>query len=471
MTRLETLAGELDALRSEIADLDSKETLTDEESARFADALTEWDTKKAEHDDLAARAAKVELVRSAALSETRREPAFSAPNVITSRAVDTAFDNLDAVRQGLMDATVVRSRALAGVEEGKAPGVSDAARQAAVQLIEEGNAGVARHALLTGSPAYRSAFEKVLENPLNWQSFVTPEESEAVRAALSTTVGNGGYAIPFLLDPTVILTNSGSANPFRQISRVVRGTSNKWNGLTSAGISAEWKSEGSQAADASPTFAQPSITAYLADAYAFGSYEVFQDTNLASELPGLMADAKDRLEAAAFATGTGSSQPFGAVTSVTAVTASRVSPTTGGTFTSASVADVYKPIAGVPPRYRSTSSWIANYATYNLIRQMSASAAGSAFWSNLGADVPERLLGRPVYEASSMDSAFTTGSNILLAGDFSQFVIYDRIGMTLEYIQNVVGANARPTGQRGWFATWRVGSDVTNADAFRVLKL
>lgn len=473
MTRIETLAGELDALRSEIAELDSTENLTDEQSQRFAAALAEWDTKKAEHDELAERAAKVEAVRSAAIAAPKqREAGFSAPQVITSRAVDTAFENLDMVRQGMLDGHVLRSRALAGIEEGAAPGVPDSARENAVKLIEGGRSDIARHALLTGSPAYRAAFETILENPQGWQSFVSPEQAEAVRAALSTTVGNGGYAIPFLLDPTVILTNAGSANPFRQLATIVRGTSNKWQGVTSAGVTAEWKSEGAQAADASPTVAQPSITAYLADAYVFGSYEVFQDTNLATQLPGLIADAKDRLEADAFAVGSGSGAPFGVVTSTTAVTASRVTPTTGGTFTTASSADVFKVLAALDPRHRSSASWVANYAIYNVIRQQSASAAGSAFWANMGANLPEQLLGRPIYEASAMASSFTTGSNILLCGNFERYVIFDRIGMQLDYIPNVIStSNARPTAQRGWLATWRTGSDVVDANAFRVLKL
>ena len=52
-TRLEILAGELDALRSEIDGLDKIDEPTDEQAARFSAALTEWDAKKAEHDELA----------------------------------------------------------------------------------------------------------------------------------------------------------------------------------------------------------------------------------------------------------------------------------------------------------------------------------------------------------------------------------------------------------------------------------
>ena len=68
-TRLEVLAGELETLRSEIAVLDAVETPDEVQSARFAVALTEWDTKKADHDALVERAAKVEAVRAAAVAK------------------------------------------------------------------------------------------------------------------------------------------------------------------------------------------------------------------------------------------------------------------------------------------------------------------------------------------------------------------------------------------------------------------
>jgi HK97 family phage major capsid protein len=347
--------------------------------------------------------------------------------------------------------------------------MSDTAKEKAYELA--GNSKIARHMLLTGSPEYRSAFSKWVQHPQQGMTLLTPGEQEAVRAAMSTTDANGGYLIPQQLDPTIILTNSGSANPFRQIARVVQGTANVWEGVSSAGVTAEWLGEGSQAADKTPTFGAPLVTAYKAAAYVFGSYEVLQDTNFEAQLGRLLADAKDNLEADAFAIGSGSAAPYGVVTSTTAVTASRVAPTTGGTFTSASAADVYKVIAALPPRHRSRASWVANFASYNVIRQMSASGQGSNFWANLGADVPEQLLGRPVYESSEMASAATTGSNILLAGDFSEYLIYDRVGMSLAYDPLVLGANQRPSGQAGFFAFWRVGADVTSVNAFRVLKL
>jgi HK97 family phage major capsid protein len=153
------------------------------------------------------------------------------------------------------------------------------------------------------------------------------------------------------------------------------------------------------------------------------------------------------------------------------VTASRVSPATGGAFV---VGDVYKVWDALPARARQSSKvgWIANNAILTKIRQFDT-YGGSSFWADLGAATPSRLLGAPIYEASSMASSVTTGSNILLAGDFSAFHIFDHVaGTTLHYIPSVIDqATGRPKGAAGWHMFGRVGSDVADESQFRVLKL
>ena len=472
-TRIEELATSVEQLRTEMLSLADIESPTEEQVARSAAIVGEYDKAVADLASARALEEKAAAVRAAAENPANRESGFGVPQIMNRR---NPFEGVEAGVVSRMDSAEVNARALTAIEQSS--GYESAWQERATRLIENKAdvhvttpTEVARHALLTGSPAYHRAFLKVLQYPTDFHSMLDPEEAAAFRAALSTTAANGGYAIPFLLDPTVILSNTGAANPFRQISRIETGVSNKWNGISSAGVSAEWKTENSAAADASPTLAQPSVTAYLADAFVAASFEILEDTALANSLPALFADAKDRLEDAAFATGSGSGQPKGIVTAVTAVTTSRVSPTTGGTFTTASRADVDAVIEAVPPRFRSKSSWIANYSTYGIIRRMDQ-YGGSSFWANLGANQPNELLGRPQYEAYSMVSTITTGSNILLAGDFSQFLIFDRIGSTMEYIPNTFDTTSgRPLGQRGWFYNWRVGSDALVPGAFRVLKL
>jgi hypothetical protein len=45
----------------------------------------------------------------------------------------------------------------------------------------------------------------------------------------------------------------------------------------------------------------------------------------------------------------------------------------------------------------------------------------------------------------------TIGSKVLILGDFSNFLIADHIGATVEIVSHLVGANHRPTGEPGAF--------------------
>jgi HK97 family phage major capsid protein len=90
----------------------------------------------------------------------------------------------------------------------------------------------------------------------------------------------------------------------------------------------------------------------------------------------------------------------------------------------------------------------------------------------MGMRTPPQLLDAPIYECSSMASAVTTGALVLLAGNFKEYYVVDRVGMSVLYEPMVRGiTNGRPTGQAGWAAFWRVGADAVDPAAFRVLQL
>jgi HK97 family phage major capsid protein len=80
------------------------------------------------------------------------------------------------------------------------------------------------------------------------------------------------------------------------------------------------------------------------------------------------------------------------------------------------------------------------------------------------------FLGWPVKEASTMATATTTGQKIVVAGDFkASYRIIDRIGTSVELIQNLMGATGYPTGQRGLYAFWRNSAVVQAPNALRYL--
>lgn len=491
--RVEEINARLPEINDELltlADSDLGET----EAARFDELETEHRTLTEEREPIASRLAQIDRVRetarAAAVDAERGNDAAGGrvagrglepgDGAVRSRATRLdPFENLDAIRANAVSQGDLRARALNAIEQTPAEGFTDDQRQRASELVQRGDrhGRIARHMLLTGSDAYTRAFGRLLEGAQPWQ--LEPDEVEALRIAESHRAamaegsgGTGGYLVPFYLDPTVMLQNAGSTNPFRQLARVETITTNTWHGVSSAGVTASWLAEATEAADASPSFAQPSINTFKGSAYLQASFEVTQDTNVTSAIGMMLADAKDNLEAAAFATGTGSGQPQGVVTGVAAVSGSVIADSTVGSAAYAA-ADVYNLKAALPPRYRPNASWVANEAILLKTRQF-ASGTGPqhAFWADFGMATPSQLLGRPVYESSAMDSTVADTKLILLVGDFKNgFAIIDRIGMTVQYEPLVIGANRRPTGEVGWFAHWRVGAGVLNADAFRVLKI
>lgn len=474
--RIDELSSELEALRTEIKELDALEapaaeapeadrTTYEDSMKRYDAALTEWDDKKADHDKLVKRAADTEKVRQASLNPGSVVPSV-APSVIVR---NDPFENLSDLQWRSDKDPSLRDRALRAFEDTKHRGVSDSQLEALVDKIEH-IPGAARHALIVGSDAYRTAFTEVLKAQ-GGQALLDPEQAEAMRTAMSLTSANGGYLVPTLLDPTLIHTGAATKDPIRAIATVKSGTVNVWNGVTVGNVTTYWTGEAVTTAEGSPTLAGPSVTARKLTAWLTGSYEVFEDTGLAGDLPGLITEAMGYKENTAFISGDGTSAPKGVITAVSGTAGSLVTCTTRGTFGTGSAVDVFAILNAVPTRFEDSSTWVANKATFNTIKQMSTASNGSYFWSNFQAGLGEPLLGSPIVQASDVSAAVTSGTIVAVLGDFSRYVIYDRIGVQVEFVQNVFDqATGLPTGQRGYVAHKRVGGDVVDVNAFRLLK-
>ena len=462
MKNIEILRARAEEIEAEFRSIDSEageRSLNDEEQVR-------WDELDAElkqvREDIAE--GEAEAARAARVAESRAK--WGSLQVGVSR--QDPFENLDVVARMSDDDPALIDRALSAVEKTEyrrlAYAVSDEARENATRMIER-VPGVARMAMATGSPEYMAAFR-------NWvKSLGAPvysaEEAAAVRASMSLTSANGGYALPFLLDPTLIHTGTATKNPIRQIARVESGTSDKWNGVTVSNVTTAWTAEGVAFTDGSPTTGGVTVDAAKLTAYVTGSFEIFQDSNLLAQLPGLIGESIDYAESAAFISGSGSGAPKGVITAVSGTAGSLVTVTTRGSFTSASIADTIALVNAVATRYEDTATWVVNKAIYRTIeQQMVGTGAVKAIEMTNGRE----LFDMPVVRASSMLSATTSGNHIAVLGDFSQYIVYDRIGVNVEFIANVVDGSGLPTGQRGLVAYKRVGGDISDVDAFRLLK-
>jgi len=362
----------------------------------------------------------------------------------------------------------LRSRALDCVE--KMPFADDKVREVLTKHVQRDAGKATDMVLATTSPLYGEAFTKLIRSE-GQMAALSVEEQHAISRAMTLTDSAGGFLIPTQLDPNVILTANGSVNQVRQIARVVSITGDTWTGITSAGVTASWDAEAAQVSDDSPTLGSPSIPVHKGQAYVQASHEITADApTLANDIAQMVAFEKDRLESVAFVTGSGSGEPTGIVTALVASSPSViVNSATTDTF---ALADVYALDSALPARFAANASWLGHRAIYNLMRRFDT-AGGAALWGYLAEGRKSEILGRPDYVAEAMDGAINTSAEnyALVYGDFSNFVIVDRLGTTMRFIPDTFGANGRPTGQSGWLTYWRVGSDSVNDGAFRLLNV
>lgn len=320
-----------------------------------------------------------------------------------------------------------------------------------------------RQLVVRSSDAYRSAFQKLM---VGAGAYLDNEERAAVAVG---TAAQGGVLVPTFLDPTVIITNNGSSNVMRRISRVVTLTSgNVWNGVTSAGVTASWDAELAEVSDDSPTFSAVSVPVYKAQAFVQASTEAFEDiAGLESDVLRMFTDARDRLEAAAHATGSGSSQPTGIFTAIGA--SQQIVSTTAATIGLVDLDTIYY---NLPVRWRPNATWVM-HPRYALAIKDLGTAVSASFTTDLTQGTSGTLLGRPVVESDEAPSTQTTTvkDSEIMFGDFSNFLIVDKPGSTviqpIPFLLNT--ANNLPDGRSGWLMHWRGGSDSLVDAAFRLL--
>ena len=414
-----------------------------------------------------------DVVEGSGRGVEREGTLFGFPNVI--KAPDNIFD-LAAYRsrcRSIDDLPMAyRDGAMRALDLVQFPTVADKAKaQANIEKLmiptRHRPAGtVARRVLGTGSPQYHEA----------WAQYVTRgrDSLSAERLAVLQTYSDadGGYAIPFTIDPTFVLTSDGAVNPLRQPdwARIETITTKEWQAITSAGVTAAYKATevtattGSEPSDvANPTITPVEASSFVKFTAAY--QEDYGSVAIAAELGGMIQVAKDDLEATKFFMGSGTAEPDGIVARLITDTTSLVATVTDNVF---ALVDIDKLIGAVPPRFRTRSKMCANMAILQLVPAFGTAGQPADSIYN---PISKTLRGYTIAEASAMDDVATDAKEILLMGDFRHFVIVDRLGLTTEYIPNLFDGDGKPLSERGILARWRNDTGLLTVNAFRLLKV
>lgn len=472
-TTVDQKGGRLVELRSRLKDLDTellglaeKPTLTDDEQARWDDLTVERDTIVPEYDKLEERAARAAEIRTKTYRQISGLPDARKP-------VDEWFGR--DVRG--MDWREARDGALRILDDRESNHILNSNQGDLLnrRVRSATHTDLARRVLVTENEHYRSAFHKLMVHGSS--TVLTADEQTAMlryqeyRAQSEGATAAGGFAIPVFIDPSVILTDQETDNPFLTIARQVTVNTNAWKGVSAAGVSWSFDTEAATVSDDSISLAQPTVSVFTARGFIPYSIEIGEDwPGFQAEMARLLAEGYDELLIDKFSRGSGVNEPRGVITALDANTNSEVGSTTDGAF---GFEDVYKVWKSLPQKYRRRASWMMSVDINNKIRQFGAANVYHAATVALPAGAAEILFSRPVYESPYFpDFTATTGAeNRLVVGDFSNYVVARRTGMNVELVPQLFDTvNNRPTGQRGWFAYARIGGNVVNDLAFRMLQ-
>lgn len=469
--RLVSLRERLDVIDAQILQLADKDTLSDEEEERYQTLVAERGVVAPEYEKAESMAALADEIRGKTYKELKGVPQFrSAVAEIEGRDIRT------------VDNKVARDAAMRVLEtrDHSAP-----LRTHQIDKVERDirrDPDLAKRLLVTENDDYRSAWQKLLTRP-NAIAFLSDneraalqrfEEYRAAPAGQSLTSADGGYAVPVLIDPSVILTDQETDNPFLSICRIIDITTSTWKGVSSAGVSWSFDAEETEVSnDALTSIGQPSIDAETARGFIPFSVEIGDDwPGFAAEMSSLLMAGYDELLVKKFTdgAGSGSNEPHGILTATDASTGVEVVTTTDGAFGSE---DIYKVWKALPQKHRRNASWLMSVDVNNKIRQFGAYNNSHAYTVNLIAGAADTLFSKPVYENPYMpDYSSTTGkANLLVVGDFQKYAIVRRRGMSVELVPHLFDTgNNLPSGQRGWYAYARVGGGATDLGAFRLLQ-
>lgn len=461
--RIEERRARLEEIRAKQAELFSDE-MTDEQDAEYDTLAEERKAHEAAVEKYEARKAEV-----AKVSKTTGgvERGSGTPAVHTKVAVHDVEELRKEAYSGEHYRNLVAQNAERVLETADFSASNDEARAKRdlikhIRADESGEFG--RRVAHTSSDLYRSAFSKwVGKRALN---------AEEQRAMALGVEAQGGYGVPFDLDPTIILTSDGAINPLRRIARVERITGRTLQLVTSAGVTVyrdtPFPGEAVPVQDGSPTLAREEFNAGRVSAFLPRSIEIDAAyTTLDSQLTRALMEAKDEEEAETFWSATGNG--LTGVEGLSQLAAPSLIDA-GDPLTWEDVLELDNQLA---PRHRARAKFLADNTVYNEVRLLDANNGGDA-WSQRVQGRPAQINGHDAEELSSMPASGNEDDEpFLLYGDFQKYVIVDRIGMILRRDAVTVspedgGVNV-PNGQDALTAYWWNGGGYIDMNAFRAL--
>jgi len=204
-------------------------------------------------------------------------------------------------------------------------------------------------------------------------------------------------------------------------------------------------------------YAQPKATQKLVDDAAI---------DIEAWLAGKIADIFSRKENTAFISGNGVGQPRGILTYTAGTSWNQIQQVNSGTSGQVTADGLINLYYSLKDAYNKRASFVMNRTVVQAVRLLKEATTNQYLWQpGLAAGAPDTLLGVPVYMATDMPAAAANSLSVAV-GDFkAAYQIVDRKGISI--LRDPF--TEKPFVK--FYATKRVGGDVINFDAIKLLKL
>ncbi len=290
------------------------------------------------------------------------------------------------------------------------------------------------------------------------------------RKALSVGVdAEGGYMVTPTMSQTITQAIFESS-PIRQLASVETISSDSleiiedyneagagWSASETAAVSESTTPDiGKKIINVHELVAQPKATQKLIDD---------SSVDIEAWLSGKLVDVFSRLENAAFINGDGSGKPKGILTYTAGTSWGQIEQIDSGTDGETTADSLIELFYALKEEYATHATFLMNRATAQQVRQLKDVTGGYIWNPGLAAGTFDTLMGVPVMMAADMPSPATNSLSVAV-GDFSRaYQIVDRTGVRIlrdPYTE-------KPFVK--FYTTKRVGGDVINTEAIKILKL
>ncbi len=280
---------------------------------------------------------------------------------------------------------------------------------------------------------------------------------------------DGGYLVTPTMSQTIVKAVF-ETSPMRQLASVETISSDALELIDDHDqASAGWTSEtGSISESNTPQIAKRNIATHELYAQPKATQKLVDDSAIDIEawLSGKIADIFAQKENTSFISGSGSGQPRGILTYTAGTSWNQIQQVNSGTSAQVTSDGIINLFYALKDAYTRNASFLMNRTTVQAVRLLKEATTNQYLWQpGLAAGAPDTLMGVPVLMAADMPVAAANSLSVAV-GDFkAAYQIVDRLGVRI--LRDPF--TEKPFVK--FYATKRVGGDVINFDAIKLMKL